>query len=274
MSQLNHQDPVIQHYEMHLTVNKKKPDCTKVCLSGKYGYNCNVSCEERKCSGNSTCDRNNGECVNGCLKGWELPDCITECRHHTFGSSCLFSCTERHCKGDKSSCDVQDGVCQDGCQPGWTNANCTEKCDDSSYGPGCVFKCYRRHCLNKAVSCNRLDGSCGGECENNYNGIDCTAATGPENNRDSITIIALAVVAAILFVLLIVSVLWHFRSRNSQRNNVARQFISSTSPDRTEAEPSGVDSGSGYVNAGQTNEYEQLDVLNSPQNDYDKITGV
>ena len=36
-----------------------------------------MSCEKRNCSGTSTCDRVEGKCEEGCLKGWELPDCVT-----------------------------------------------------------------------------------------------------------------------------------------------------------------------------------------------------
>ena len=36
-----------------------------------------MSCEKRNCSGTSTCDRLDGKCDKGCLKGWELPDCVT-----------------------------------------------------------------------------------------------------------------------------------------------------------------------------------------------------
>ncbi|XP_041379648.1 receptor-type tyrosine-protein phosphatase T-like [Gigantopelta aegis] len=122
-----------------------------------------MSCEARKCSGNSTCDRCNGTCDNGCLKGWELPDCITECRHNTFGPNCLFNCTERHCKGDNSECDVEDGNCQDGCKPGWKNTNCTEICPPGKYGYNCNMSCEERGCAGNST-CDRFNGTCDSGC--------------------------------------------------------------------------------------------------------------
>ncbi|XP_041347087.1 protein draper-like [Gigantopelta aegis] len=231
-------------------------------------------CSDRHCKGsNSACDVHDGACKGGCQIGWKNANCTERC-DGKYGPGCSSSCSARHCKADDAQCDHVTGSCDGPCDAGWQGDTCTDSCDSNHYGVNCKSLCEERHCNGEQL-CHHELGYCNGGCLTGWTGLTCVeAVTGPEGNRYYIATIALAVVAAILLVLLIASVLWHFRSRNSQRNNVARQFISSTSDDRTEAEPSGLDSGSSYVNAGQSNEYEQLDVLNSPQNDYNKITGV
>ncbi|XP_041374568.1 multiple epidermal growth factor-like domains protein 10 isoform X3 [Gigantopelta aegis] len=242
-----------------------------VCVAGTFGDDCSQFCHCR----DGPCNYVTGECSGGCKPNWTGQTC-SECDSEHYGPLCEKPCSDRHCDESrgKSSCNKTSGRCDNGCTAGWNEPDCTKGCDSKHYGVNCESLCEDRHCNGEQL-CHHELGYCNGGCLTGWTGLTCVeAVTGPEDNRDSITIIAVSVVAAILFVLLIASVLWHFRSRNSQRKNVARPFISCTSRDRTEAEANGLDSGSDYVNAGQTNEYEQLDVLNSPQNDYDKITGV
>ncbi|XP_041374567.1 multiple epidermal growth factor-like domains protein 11 isoform X2 [Gigantopelta aegis] len=252
-----------------------KPNWTgqtcSVCVAGSFGDDCSQLCHCR----DGPCNYVTGECSGGCNPNWTGQTC-SECDSEHYGPLCEKPCSDRHCDESrgKSSCNKTSGRCDNGCTAGWNEPDCTKGCDSKHYGVNCESLCEDRHCNGEQL-CHHELGYCNGGCLTGWTGLTCVeAVTGPEDNRDSITIIAVSVVAAILFVLLIASVLWHFRSRNSQRKNVARPFISCTSRDRTEAEANGLDSGSDYVNAGQTNEYEQLDVLNSPQNDYDKITGV
>ena len=64
---------------------------------------------------------------------------------------------------------------------------------------------------------------------------------------------------------------------NSQHVNTSRSSNDANSPmsgGRMESRPSRFESSRGYDNSGQINEYEQLDVSNSPQNDYDTLRGV
>ena len=64
---------------------------------------------------------------------------------------------------------------------------------------------------------------------------------------------------------------------SSQHANIPQSANYANSPEsrgQMETPPSGFESRSGYINAGQDNEYEQLDVSNSPQNDYHTLTGV
>lgn len=44
------------------------------CPAGKYGRNCLKNCSEN-CYIAKTCDRKNGVCQTGCVKGWKLPWC-------------------------------------------------------------------------------------------------------------------------------------------------------------------------------------------------------
>lgn len=43
------------------------------CRPGSYGPNCSLNCISY-CKEKS-CDRNSGECLNGCTPGYEEPDC-------------------------------------------------------------------------------------------------------------------------------------------------------------------------------------------------------
>lgn len=44
------------------------------CPAGKYGRNCLKNCSEN-CYISKTCNRKNGVCQTGCVKGWKLPLC-------------------------------------------------------------------------------------------------------------------------------------------------------------------------------------------------------
>ncbi|XP_041372618.1 multiple epidermal growth factor-like domains protein 10 [Gigantopelta aegis] len=50
-------------------------DCTSKCQNS-YGFNCNMSCDARRCLGSKECDVFFGNCTSGCQAGLELPDCI------------------------------------------------------------------------------------------------------------------------------------------------------------------------------------------------------
>lgn len=43
------------------------------CGLGSYGSNCSLNCSSY-CL-NKTCDRNSGECLYGCIPGYQKPDC-------------------------------------------------------------------------------------------------------------------------------------------------------------------------------------------------------
>ena len=43
------------------------------CLDGFYGSTCNATCGN--CENEQSCDKDTGECVNGCKPHYELPLC-------------------------------------------------------------------------------------------------------------------------------------------------------------------------------------------------------
>ncbi|XP_041374076.1 multiple epidermal growth factor-like domains protein 10 [Gigantopelta aegis] len=283
-------------------------DCSKSCSDGTYGYNCSASCVDRHCSGNLTnqeCDRFFGTCTQGCLSGWDLPDCAVRCHDGTYGPGCKFNCRESHCKGVSTSCDPENGMCLNGCQPGWKNPRCSVACDTGTYGPDCRLSCSQRYCQDESASCDHVTGSCGGPCKGDWKERDCTVKADTSNaytdNRNFV-VIAVSVVAGVLFVLLVIVTslsIWKIKGNRAKWDSYQQEMTkTNTNPPRQPTDPSAVEyeivdrqdgghnsprgsssqqvstsrsanygnsptsRGVGYVNADQTNEYEKLDLPN------------
>ena len=45
------------------------------CSFGKYGEACREKCIDRRCYGIQRCDHTTGECVDGCIAGWQGVSC-------------------------------------------------------------------------------------------------------------------------------------------------------------------------------------------------------
>ncbi|XP_041374088.1 multiple epidermal growth factor-like domains protein 10 [Gigantopelta aegis] len=177
------------------------------CDSSHYGELCNNNCSSRHCNVSSSCHNITGRCDSGCTAGWMSPDCTTKCQGGTFGPGCHSKCSGRYCKGDSSFCDVQNGTCQHGCQPGWKSPSCDIHCDTDHYGVNCESVCADRHCKGEQL-CNHELGYCNSGCLSGWTGLTCVEAQVDTGNTDTgnsdSTSIAFAVVAGILFVLLVI----------------------------------------------------------------------
>ncbi|XP_041355509.1 uncharacterized protein LOC121373124 [Gigantopelta aegis] len=271
--------------------------CTQKCPVDRYGHGCNQLCSERHCLGETSCNHVTGECDHGCDRGYILSDCTKACPPGTFGSGCTLRCRERHCDEDSTTCDAQSGTCKNGCTPGWKKPSCMEPCDTGLYGANCGFTCTRRHCLNKAASCNHVTGSCGGECEQSWMGVDCTEISQKDSGSTNVPMAAALGIVSIMLVAVSGAFFWYVRRHRPPLRSAAKENIDVANEDGRHYEivdrqtgqerdmarndvpqrPLGDIHQSGNVNAGQDiqlNEYEHLDPLQSPQNVYDKITGM
>ena len=48
---------------------------TPGCPSGRYGEKCHGKCTHRHCYGSQRCEPTTGECVDGCIAGWQGVSC-------------------------------------------------------------------------------------------------------------------------------------------------------------------------------------------------------
>ncbi|XP_048256555.1 receptor-type tyrosine-protein phosphatase alpha-like isoform X1 [Haliotis rufescens] len=150
--------------------------CETACEFGRYGANCSHNCPNRNCKGdNSSCDHVTGECVGGCLTGWNGTDCTQKCLH-SYGDGCSKRCSERKCnETSQDNCDHVTGECDRGCIPGWKDTDCTEACiHEVEYGSGCVGNCSTRTCEGENDTCPRDTGRCESGCQPGWKGEDCT----------------------------------------------------------------------------------------------------
>ncbi|XP_048243328.1 protein draper-like isoform X3 [Haliotis rufescens] len=145
-----------------------------VCSNGSYGQNCNNSCIERRCAGDSPCDHVRGTCISGCEAGWMGEDCRQACSSGSYGQNCGNYCTDRNCAGD-SPCDHVRGTCVSGCEPGWMGEDCREACSSGSYGQNCGNYCTDRKCAGDSP-CDHIRGTCVSGCEPGWMSEDCREA--------------------------------------------------------------------------------------------------
>ncbi|XP_062621618.1 uncharacterized protein LOC134283128 isoform X6 [Saccostrea cucullata] len=84
-----------------------------------YGEYCNRTCPVN-CQG-QTCDAVTGDCVNGCLPGYQGLHCSNECKGGMYGDNCTLSCG--HCLNNEH-CHHINGTCLQGCSPGYKEPLC------------------------------------------------------------------------------------------------------------------------------------------------------
>ncbi|XP_067668164.1 protein draper-like [Haliotis asinina] len=123
-------------------------DCLQGCDKGYFGKKCSSQCNI-KCRYN-TCkldpDTGAGKCTHGCVLGYQ-------------GTSC-----DRPCDSHVVNCTLCPGGCDEGyCQLGDT---CFAGCRDSLYGSGC------KTCPSTCRTCNRMTGVCD-ECDTTHYGVNC-----------------------------------------------------------------------------------------------------
>ncbi|XP_062602120.1 multiple epidermal growth factor-like domains protein 10, partial [Saccostrea cucullata] len=133
-------------------------------IPGYYGEYCNQTCPVN-CQ-NQQCDVN-GDCVSGCLSGFQGLQCSYKCDGKMYGVNCTQACG--HCLNNEQ-CHHINGTCLHGCSPGYKGPNCKTKCDVGMYGHNCNEIC--GHCMNN-TQCNHVNGTCPGGCSVGFKGFLC-----------------------------------------------------------------------------------------------------
>ncbi|XP_041349416.1 multiple epidermal growth factor-like domains protein 10 [Gigantopelta aegis] len=251
-------------------------DCAVECFDGTYGPECKSNCSERHCKGDiKSCDTQTGTCLNGCQSGWKSTSCTVACDTGTYGPDCRLPCSQRHCQDEAASCDHVTGSCGGPCKGDWKDIDCTAQavtsnCDSTTIAlsvvAGVLFvllvivtSLFIWHLKGHRVK------------SDSYQQEMRKINTNPPSQPTDPSAVEYEIV-----------------DRQDGGHNSPRAFSSQqvdtprsanygnspTSRDQIDAQPRHSDSGGGYVNTGQTNEYEKLDLSNPPQNDYDRITGV
>ncbi|KAK3797297.1 hypothetical protein RRG08_026980 [Elysia crispata] len=145
--------------------------CNQQCPSGKYGQNCQKSCNTH-CSGlKKACSHIDGSCSLGCDPGYKGKMCNQQCPSGKYGGNCQKSCST-HCAGLKNACSHIDGSCLSGCDPGYKGKMCNQQCPSGKYGGNCQKSC-STHCAGLTNACSHTDGSCFSGCDPGYKGKLC-----------------------------------------------------------------------------------------------------
>ncbi|RUS85858.1 hypothetical protein EGW08_006410, partial [Elysia chlorotica] len=109
------------------------------CTENTYGVNCEKYCSHF-CGGvNKTCSPVSGECLSGCVTGYQgllcdqaivtggdtsgEPDGDTECANNKYGVNCSKSCSP-NCAGADKQCYHTNGSCVLGCESGYSGPKC------------------------------------------------------------------------------------------------------------------------------------------------------
>ncbi|XP_067659840.1 scavenger receptor class F member 1-like [Haliotis asinina] len=137
--------------------------CTRGCIPGYRGDNCNRPCTEP----GSTCRRCQGRCEGGyCYQG---SSCVSGCFDSYYGSSC------RNCSSTCKTCNRKTGTCEE-CLPSYL------KCEDlckHCLGP-CEAECVKEcpSSLNQSIcgkECNDLSKFCINGCIHGFYGAECSS---------------------------------------------------------------------------------------------------
>ncbi|KAK3089959.1 hypothetical protein FSP39_008028 [Pinctada imbricata] len=92
--------------------------CDQMCMSGKYGVDCNMTCDAM-CT--STCDSMTGYCQ--CKDGYTFKMVCIVCMDGYYGTNCSMSCNE-NCNMKK--CNKTNGVCDKPCSKGYKGDKCEQ----------------------------------------------------------------------------------------------------------------------------------------------------
>ncbi|WAQ93954.1 TENX-like protein [Mya arenaria] len=146
--------------------------CSKECLNGTcirengiceyctrtYLESCSIECGQgcKEKDGFPQCDRQSGNCLNGCVLNYYGNYCNESCNNCKRNSSvvlcdnngvCLYGCKNEYwdercsskcsanCKGDEqgNQCNSSTGECMNGCKPGWSGNLCGETMENYHY---------------------------------------------------------------------------------------------------------------------------------------------
>ncbi|XP_041374466.1 multiple epidermal growth factor-like domains protein 10 isoform X2 [Gigantopelta aegis] len=252
----------------------KEIDCTG--CTGAYGLGCSSSCSDRHCKpDDAPCDHLTGSCGGPCDAGWQGDTCTDKCDSGKYGDNCAMFCAIRNCI-NKDVCPRADGECIDGCVSRFEGLDClraqavTGNSDSAIIALAVIagvllvlliivtslFIWYIKHHGTKSDFYQqemRKTNTNPPSPPTDPSAVEYEIVDRQDGGHNSPRA---------------------FSSQQVDTSHSANYGNSSTSRDQMGAQPRHSESGCGYVNAGQTNEYEKLDLSNPPQNDYDRITGV
>ncbi|XP_041374924.1 multiple epidermal growth factor-like domains protein 11 [Gigantopelta aegis] len=254
--------------------NYKGIDCAG--CDGKYGPECSSACTSRHCKADDApCDYVTGLCDGPCNAGWQGDTCTDKCDTGKYGDKCAMFCAIRNCI-NKDVCPREDGECLGGCNFGYEGLDClraqavTSNSDSTTIAVS-VVACVLFVVLVIVTSLFIWHLKSHRVKSDSYQQEMRKTNSNPPSQPTDPSVVEYEIVDR------------QDGGRNSSRafssqqvdtSRSANYVNSSTSRDQIDAQPRHYLSGGGYVNAGQTNEYEKLDLSNAPQNDYDRITGV
>ena len=167
-------------------------DYTGRCLSCAsfdiYGEKCEKKCSKfcNSFEGNFICDRNNGECFNGCINtGNFLNKQCTECTpgYYPNEGGCYNTCSI-HCQDE--ACSQEDGSCIN-CETGFWDEKCNTRCNSTTCKKACdkstgfCFECNdgwykdpQKDCQKCPVLCTKcINGTYCDECIEERYGHQC-----------------------------------------------------------------------------------------------------
>ncbi|BFY99172.1 hypothetical protein BsWGS_02213 [Bradybaena similaris] len=137
-----------------------------VCPAGKYGKECNNSCNCAKSGEN--CFVSTGGCPSGCAAGYQWEGCQIPCPQKTFGQDCRETCST-NCSSQL--CDTVNGKCAS-CVPGTTGDYCDQVCPQKTFGQNCSETC-STNCSSQL--CDTVHGKCA-SCVRGTTGDYCDQA--------------------------------------------------------------------------------------------------
>ncbi|XP_041346758.1 multiple epidermal growth factor-like domains protein 11 [Gigantopelta aegis] len=253
----------------------KLTDCTVGC-TGTYGPGCSSSCSARHCKADDApCDHVTGSCDGPCDAGWQGDTCTDECDTGKYGDNCAMFCAIRNCV-NKDVCPRKDGKCVSGCISGFEGLDClraqavTSNSDSTTIAVSVVagvlfvlliivtsvlfwhLKGHKVKSDSYQQEMRKINTNPPSQTTD-PSAVEYEIFDGQDGGHNSPRA---------------------FSSQQVDTSSLANYGNSWMSRDEMDAQPRHSESGGGYVNAGQTNEYEKLELFNPPQNDYDRITGV
>ncbi|BFY99173.1 hypothetical protein BsWGS_02212 [Bradybaena similaris] len=122
-----------------------------VCPAGKYGKECNNSCNCAKSGEN--CFVSTGGCPSGCAAGYQWEGCQIPCPQKTFGQDCRETCST-NCSSQL--CDTVNGKCAS-CVRGTTGDYCDQVCPQKRFSQNCSETC-STNCSSQL--CDTVNGKC------------------------------------------------------------------------------------------------------------------
>ncbi|XP_060071054.1 multiple epidermal growth factor-like domains protein 6 [Ylistrum balloti] len=177
------------------------------CESGWYGPRCELKCSEF-CQRNSFnsflyCDKDTGECSDGCPPSYRGAFCNITCHDNCFADlcdhtgNCSYGCKRNYygpncnkrCSENCEVCHQGDGKCSVPCRQGYygeycnnacsksclyqscdEHGTCVSGCENGYYGSTCEKVC-SSHCIDN--TCDFVSGYCSRGCMSGYYGNRC-----------------------------------------------------------------------------------------------------